>query len=395
MKNPVLSDLDLVGLIYDAAIAPERWPDFLNALNTRLGNKSCFLHSMDERVPEAGILVNVGIDPGPLADYGEYYYQLDPGLVDILARGEGAITGTQLLFSDSEFAKSEFYNDCIRRVDAFYCAGINVAQSAGRATIVALQRKFGEPGYTKADYALMAVLAPHLKRAMQIGRLLAKAGAERSAMADLLDRLPHGTVLLDERGRILAMNRRALALLRAGDGLAETGGELWSHDAGETRNLRAAILAAVATGQGQGMGAGGTLRISRPSGAPPYQVLVTPLRDKPPGLDLAETRVRAAVVIADPLDVPAPPAESLREWFGLTPSEARVATELARGQRMEDIATALNLSPHTVRTHIKRILAKLEVGNQGQAALKLASSPGWAAATLGNGGHPRAARAAD
>jgi DNA-binding NarL/FixJ family response regulator len=51
----------------------------------------------------------------------------------------------------------------------------------------------------------------------------------------------------------------------------------------------------------------------------------------------------------------------------LSPQELRVLTELARGISTDDIATLLHLSPHTVRTHIKNIMRKLESSTRAHA----------------------------
>jgi DNA-binding NarL/FixJ family response regulator len=51
----------------------------------------------------------------------------------------------------------------------------------------------------------------------------------------------------------------------------------------------------------------------------------------------------------------------------LSPRERRVATELARGSGTEEIAEALYLSPHTVRTHIRNIQRKLGARTRAHA----------------------------
>jgi two-component system, NarL family, invasion response regulator UvrY len=47
----------------------------------------------------------------------------------------------------------------------------------------------------------------------------------------------------------------------------------------------------------------------------------------------------------------------------LSPRELEIVTRLVRGQRMSDMARALNLSPKTVATHKYRLLAKLELSD--------------------------------
>jgi DNA-binding NarL/FixJ family response regulator len=61
----------------------------------------------------------------------------------------------------------------------------------------------------------------------------------------------------------------------------------------------------------------------------------------------------------------APPGHPCRR--DLTPRESDVMTAIARGVRNSDIAAALNVSEKTVKNHINRIFAKLQVDSRAQA----------------------------
>jgi DNA-binding NarL/FixJ family response regulator len=56
-----------------------------------------------------------------------------------------------------------------------------------------------------------------------------------------------------------------------------------------------------------------------------------------------------------------------RKLASLTPREREVLDLLANGERQEEIATHLVISPKTVATHIQRILGKLEVRSRAEA----------------------------
>lgn len=67
-----------------------------------------------------------------------------------------------------------------------------------------------------------------------------------------------------------------------------------------------------------------------------------------------------------------------RERLGrLTQREAHVLRELARGKRVRQVAEEAFVAEGTVRTHVKSILAKLDVTSQ-LAAVAVARDAGWA-----------------
>jgi DNA-binding NarL/FixJ family response regulator len=100
---------------------------------------------------------------------------------------------------------------------------------------------------------------------------------------------------------------------------------------------------------------------------------------------LAEDLIAAVRVVAAGESVAAPsvtrrliehfvtssPAASgpLRRLAALTPREREVLTVIAQGLSNVEIATALHLSEGTVKTHVGRILAKLELRDRIQAVI--------------------------
>jgi DNA-binding NarL/FixJ family response regulator len=59
----------------------------------------------------------------------------------------------------------------------------------------------------------------------------------------------------------------------------------------------------------------------------------------------------------------------------LTPREREVLAEIARGRSNREIARALVVSEKTVKTHVSRILAKLDLADRTQAALFAVRNP--------------------
>ena len=56
-----------------------------------------------------------------------------------------------------------------------------------------------------------------------------------------------------------------------------------------------------------------------------------------------------------------------KETTALTPRQFQILDGFAKGHTTEGVANALGLSTETIRTHVKRILAKLDATTRAQA----------------------------
>lgn len=72
-----------------------------------------------------------------------------------------------------------------------------------------------------------------------------------------------------------------------------------------------------------------------------------------------------------PAPVPVEADTSSHSNFGLTPRESEIMKWVGAGKTNEVIGVILNISPFTVKNHLKRIFQKLEVTNRAQAVSKL------------------------
>ncbi|MCR9079751.1 MAG: LuxR C-terminal-related transcriptional regulator [Hyphomonadaceae bacterium] len=62
--------------------------------------------------------------------------------------------------------------------------------------------------------------------------------------------------------------------------------------------------------------------------------------------------------------------EAALQSLGITKREHRVLEQLASGQSNKEIASALHVSPNTVKTHIAKLYDKLDVSQRVQAVQK-------------------------
>jgi DNA-binding CsgD family transcriptional regulator len=175
--------------------------------------------------------------------------------------------------------------------------------------------------------------------------------------------------VLDGSCRIIHASAMAQCLLRDNAELAVLDGRLWLRPPALHERLLPLVRAAMDAARGRMARPGTALSVPRPHRMP-LALEVAPLR--PSASPFAEPRPSCLVFIRDPQ---APIAVArLRELFGLTRMEGAIAAALTRGHSPEEIAAGMGIGIATVRSHVKRLLAKTGTHRQAEAVTLLARS---------------------
>ena len=273
----------------------------------------------------------------------------------------GAIHVGEQLVPEPELTTTRFYTQWLapQRLHHRLCAVL----SREEATTVFLEimRPREATPFDQDDIERCRLLLPHLQRALRTYRRMAALEIERDVAFGALDQLPWGVMFVDKHRKRLATNRHAQDLLVAGDGLSARGNTLRAELADETARLEK-LLGDALDRRGR-EGASGTLSITRPSGAPPLNVVIVPLHVKTERF--AEQGPIAAIFVTDP-DMPlhSSDQQQLRDLYSLTRGEARFAAWLLQGKSVEEAAAAMGITINTARAYLKRIYQKTGVRRQ-------------------------------
>ena len=115
-------------------------------------------------------------------------------------------------------------------------------------------------------------------------------------------------------------------------------------------------------------GSGGSLALSNRAGDTPVTALISPLR----GRIVAEiggghlSGAAAVIFLRDSTLSPGPDQAQIATSFGFTPAEARAAMILLKGDDLATAASELGISTNTLKTHARRIFAKVGVRRHSQ-----------------------------
>ena len=200
------------------------------------------------------------------------------------------------------------------------------------------------------------------------------AASSRDVMIALtygLDLVRNGAMLVASEGYPQLANRAALAILEKKDGLSLSKTGLVADRASDTHLLRKLLDEAITTPE-RGEPKGSPITLPRKAAHSALIVRVVP----GPGLDCwPGTESRAALMTLYDQDMGLEVDEPvLCKLYGLTRGEAGLAAHLLKGKSIEEAAEALFISPHTARTHLKRIFMKTDTHRQTELVVRMFSS---------------------
>jgi DNA-binding CsgD family transcriptional regulator/PAS domain-containing protein len=365
---------ELVATLYQSAVEPSLWPTVLDqlALAFEAHSGHVIVMTKDERPPTR--LAGNGWSDTAQQLYQEHYVFTDPYLGAQRAGFSTGVLLTQDVLPTEAWADQEIYYDFTRHHGGAYhsmAATVDLHDDL-QAALVVFRLRDAEP-FDERSRIEMAGIARHGEAALRLRQRLDGSFTGASIRSAVLDGLQHGVVVVDARGSVVYVNRTA-ELMAASCSLtfsASTGFRAGSTDdtARITRLVREACTGHA--GGSLGLHAAGNVHVA---------LTVTPLPLSLAGQLSLPCRLGsglALITLRRLAPSRAPDPRQAMDIFGLTPAEATCLPALLRGETTEAIARARCLSHHTVRAHVRAILAKTGAANlRALGALLARLSPG-------------------
>ena len=360
----------LIAHLYDAALDDALWAGTATRIAETFGSTSTVLklHGQGARVNLLECTGNLIVSEREQA-WADDWHRRDLWVERSLAHGMSQIITDEDLVTREEQARSGFYQEWLRHLDIHHMLGAVFPAAEGAVGVLGVHRPREAGAYGALERRQAALLLPHLQRALRLGQRFAAAAQHYAAAAQALDRLDTGVLVVDGAGAVLHASRMAERLLRENAELAVVQGRLAVRQPALHEKLSSLMRGACDTARGQVAEPGAALLVPR-ADRTPLTLEVAPLR--PSGSVFGAQPPAALVFIKDP-EAPIAVAR-LRDLFGLTRAEGAVAAALGRGSALDEIADDLGVGPATVRSHLKRILAKTGTHRQAEAAALLARS---------------------
>ncbi len=371
-ERSVQVDEALLDNIYGTVVRPELWDDVLHHLADALRAEGGALLWQDIFTNEArGMFART--DPEAVELFVGYFATRNPlrRPEPEIRRGLKAWKPRIILDEDrmpkDEFLKTEFYNDFFRRFDFHSSVAIGLEVDGRNAGTLDMMKSRRAGGFSETDLDFVREVQPHLIRAFKAGREAASAKSGlASPVAQAFDDWACGVLVVSADRRVHSMNKVADSFARTGAGLRIVNGVLGAVNSGVAERLDA--LVRQAADKDGTRRSGGFLAVPVSEDQLPLSLSITPLRGaEHPLFD----QPGVLVIVTDPSRALALSPDRLREVFGLTAAEIKVAMGLFGGRSTPDVAEDLGISVNTVRNHLAHILEKTRSSGQAELSRKL------------------------
>lgn len=351
----------LIGHIYDAALDDALWPDALARVGEFVGGRAGGIVSKHS-ISKASIPhYHFGVDHDYVQIYAETHSRFDP--VSTLPFFDvGQIVSIPDLVPYEEFLEGRFFLEWMQPQGLVDAANSVLEKSLLSCSFLTILRDKPRGIVDDEIRRRMALIVPHVRRAVLIGQAIDLKKAEAATFAGMLDGLSAGIFFIATDGRIVHANAAGHAMLSAGSFLRSISGRLVSSDNQAHKALHETFVAA-----NDGDAAVGVKAIAMPLTARDGERYVAHVLPLTSGARRSAGRTYTATVAMfvrkAALEGPSAP-EIIAGTYKLTPTELRVLLAIVEVGGIPEVAAALGVADLTVKTHVGRLFEKTGANRQ-------------------------------
>lgn len=196
--------------IYDAAINPALWQQALASICSYVDGYSGVLFWHDAASESSQVLHIYNEDPQYTQLYFAKYLPMNPMFPAATFVDAGIVMNTYDIMPRSEFIETRFYKEWVQPQGMADALAVNLEKGVTRTSLINVRT---ETPVNDVMRARMALVVPHLQRAIAIGRLFDQHEATEQAFTATLDHVEAAVFLVGADGAIAFVNAPAAKML--------------------------------------------------------------------------------------------------------------------------------------------------------------------------------------
>ncbi|MCP5410165.1 MAG: helix-turn-helix transcriptional regulator [Chromatiaceae bacterium] len=366
MKGVTPELLTLISRVYDGGLSSDQWTGILDEVADYHGAMSSVLFYHDTRHAE--------FLPG-LTQYSSFWNQenLEEYLATVHSEEPSArllrkSEPRQIITSESISVKDKiriagYALKMWRRFGIRALAAARLNETNAWFDYIALQYDSKHGPMKPEQMQSLAILLPHLAKAMEISRPMTLLERRFNAVLEALDRFHIGVVILTERGQKVLANAAAQLILDLRDGIMlDSTGVLRISKTDDHLRFKHALAQANATAHSKGTSCSTLLTVTRGSGRDPYLLEVVPITDIKNDID---KHFRGCILyMIDPAEPRHVSIDGMKEIYRLSDAEVSVCQLLIDGHTNPEMATIRGVSAETIKTQLRSLMNKTGTDNR-------------------------------
>lgn len=367
MRNSHLID-EAIASIYRASTSPRLWSDALSRIAECTNDVGAvLLWARDDG--SLGSIASPSLAEAQRA-YEEGWWREDIRSQRAVERSfwlSGDVVTDEDGISADEMETHPFYTQFLAKFGLRWVAAVGVAPDPRLHAGLTIQRGLGKPRFSPPEKEIVARLGRHVEQALRIGAQLIEAKTTADTLGQTFRRMGVAVFTLDAADRVLFLNDSARKL--TGEPFAVRNGSLRIKGEG---GAPISLDRAFATQRSLAAAPSDTVPLLlRETDGRHLIAFRLPVHATD---DISEEFLRSAKTLllvverrrGEPADL-----YTLRELFGLTGAEAKLASLIGQGISPKQAASQLQITESTVRSVLKRIYSKIDVSRQGELAALL------------------------
>ncbi len=352
----------LIGEIYDASLDPELWTPVFEQICRFLGCSSAHLFAQDYG-GKTNRYFTWGDEPGFTQLYIDKYAKINPMFPSALFFNIEEVHQLIEIIPREEVRRTRFCVEWMAPQEIIDDMFTILEKSATTCSLFQVIRRRSDGVVDENAKQRMALLAPHIRRSVLIGKVIDLKKVEAAALADSFDTLSAGMFMVDSLGRIVHANASGHSMLVEAKVLHSVGGHLGAIDAAANHALLESFAACESGDPALGRKGIAVPLIARDDES--YVANVLPLTSGARrNAGISYCAVATIFVHKAALDLS--PPEALAKQFKLTPAELRVLFALVEIGGVPEAAEVLGISEATTRTHLRHLFEKTETSRQAE-----------------------------